>query len=99
MPKILEKIPVLIFAGDQDLICNYVGLEASMQAMTWNGHTGFGVRLAYPLRVFCQYLTIQQTVQTQSWSVNNTPAGTWVSNRNLTYAKVGSCKRYNPMAS
>lgn len=43
LPKILEKIPVLIFAGDQDLICNYMGLEAMMQAMTWNGHTGFGV--------------------------------------------------------
>jgi hypothetical protein len=45
LPKILEKIPVLIFAGDQDLICNYMGLEAMIQAMSWNGYTGFGVSL------------------------------------------------------
>lgn len=27
-------------------------------------------------------------MQTQSWSVDGTPAGTWVSSRNLTYVKV-----------
>ncbi|KAJ8516650.1 hypothetical protein ONZ45_g6071 [Pleurotus djamor] len=43
LPKVLERIPVLIFAGDQDLICNYVGLEAMIQAMTWNGGTGLGI--------------------------------------------------------
>ncbi|PFH50137.1 hypothetical protein AMATHDRAFT_41047 [Amanita thiersii Skay4041] len=42
LPKVLSKIPVLIFAGDQDLICNYVGLEAMISAMTWNGATGLG---------------------------------------------------------
>jgi hypothetical protein len=34
---------VLIFAGDQDFICNYMGLESMIQAMTWNGGTGLGV--------------------------------------------------------
>ena len=43
LPRVLEKIPVMIFAGDQDLICNYVGLEAMMQGMAWNGATGLGV--------------------------------------------------------
>lgn len=70
LPRVLEKIPVLLFAGDQDLICNYVGLESLMQSMTWNGETGLG------------------TVQTQSWSVGGSPAGTWVSSRNLTYVKI-----------
>ena len=36
---------VLLFAGDQDLICNYVGIENLIQAMTWNGATGLGVRV------------------------------------------------------
>ena len=31
LPSVIERVPVLIFAGDQDLICNYVGLEAMMQ--------------------------------------------------------------------
>ena len=47
LPKVLSKLPVLIFAGDQDLICNYVGLEAMMKSMTWNGGTGLGVILLF----------------------------------------------------
>ena len=43
IPDVLAKIPVLIFAGDQDLICNYVGLEAMIKEMTWNGAKGLGV--------------------------------------------------------
>ncbi|KAF9035088.1 alpha/beta-hydrolase [Hymenopellis radicata] len=70
LPSIIERIPVLIFAGDQDIICNYVGLESMIAGMTWNGETGLG------------------TVQTQSWSVNEKSAGTWVESRNLTYAKI-----------
>ncbi|TFK94266.1 alpha/beta-hydrolase [Polyporus arcularius HHB13444] len=42
LPRILEKIPVMLFVGDQDLICNYVGVESMIQAMTWNGETGLG---------------------------------------------------------
>jgi len=42
LPKILEKLSILLFAGDQDLICNYVGIEALISALTWNGGTGFG---------------------------------------------------------
>lgn len=34
---------MLLFAGDQDFICNYMGIESMMQAMTWNGGTGLGV--------------------------------------------------------
>ncbi|KAL0577452.1 Cell death protease [Marasmius crinis-equi] len=78
LPKILEKIPVLIFAGDQDLICNYVGLEAMIQDLTWNGGTGLG------------------TVKMEQWRVNNTAAGTWVSSRNLTYAKIFNASHMAP---
>lgn len=78
LPSVIERIPVLIFAGDQDLICNHVGLEAMIQAMTWNGAKGLGV------------------VQTQSWSVAGTPAGTWVSSRNLTYAKIFNASHMAP---
>jgi carboxypeptidase D len=43
IPKVLERIPVLLFAGDQDFICNYMGIESMIKAMTWNGGTGLGV--------------------------------------------------------
>ncbi|KAG6832352.1 Cell death protease [Tephrocybe sp. NHM501043] len=78
LPRVLSKLPVLIFAGDQDLICNYVGLESMIKEMTWNGATGLG------------------TVQTQSWNVNATPAGTWVTSRNLTYAKIFNASHMAP---
>ncbi|TDL29373.1 KEX1 protein [Rickenella mellea] len=42
IPKLLGKIPILLFAGDQDLICNYMGIESMIQKMTWNGATGLG---------------------------------------------------------
>ncbi|KAI0375946.1 alpha/beta-hydrolase [Pilatotrama ljubarskyi] len=70
LPRVLERIPVLLFVGDQDLICNYVGIESMIQAMHWNGETGLG------------------KVQTQSWTVDGNPAGTWVGSRNLTYVKI-----------
>ena len=44
LPRVLSKIPVMIFAGDQDLICNYIGLENMIKGLTWNGETGLGVR-------------------------------------------------------
>ncbi len=44
LPRLLERIPVMLFAGDQDLICNYLGQESLIQALTWNGGTGLGVR-------------------------------------------------------
>ncbi|KAF9057813.1 alpha/beta-hydrolase [Panaeolus papilionaceus] len=42
LPRILEKIKVLIFAGDQDLICNYMGLENMIKNLNWAGQTGLG---------------------------------------------------------
>ncbi|KAI0691379.1 alpha/beta-hydrolase [Cytidiella melzeri] len=69
-PRLLERIPVMLFVGDQDIICNYMGIESLIANLHWNGETGLG------------------TVQTQLWSVGGSPAGTWVSSRNLTYVKI-----------
>lgn len=49
LPRLLERNPVLFFAGDQDFICNYLGQESLIQALTWNGGTGLGVRAGFPL--------------------------------------------------
>nr|ODN91244.1 pheromone-processing carboxypeptidase KEX1 [Cryptococcus depauperatus CBS 7841] len=43
LPGILEKgVPILMFAGDEDLICNYKGIERIVNGLTWNGETGIG---------------------------------------------------------
>ncbi|KAI1302159.1 Cell death protease [Mortierella claussenii] len=41
LPDILDKIGVLLFSGDQDLICNHIGTEYLISNMTWQGIQGF----------------------------------------------------------
>ncbi|KAL1741598.1 Alpha/Beta hydrolase protein [Schizophyllum fasciatum] len=42
LPALLARIDVLLFAGDRDYICNYVGQEDLIADLTWNGETGLG---------------------------------------------------------
>lgn len=43
LPGILEKgVKVLMFAGDEDLICNYIGIERMIEVLDWSGEVGFG---------------------------------------------------------
>ena len=44
LPGLLEKIPIMLFHGDQDFVCNYLGVERMIEALEWNGETGFSVR-------------------------------------------------------
>ncbi|MCJ1318181.1 hypothetical protein MMC15_003509 [Xylographa vitiligo] len=41
VPGILEKIPVLIYAGDADFICNWLGNEAWTEALEWPGKAAY----------------------------------------------------------
>ena len=42
MPPILDEgIKVLIYAGDQDYICNWLGIQAWTNKMDWSGHDAF----------------------------------------------------------
>lgn len=45
LPGLADRIPVLLFAGDQDVICNYVGQEMMLEKMSWRGAVGMQVRL------------------------------------------------------
>lgn len=38
----MKEIQVLLFSGEYDLICNYVGTEYLIGNMTWNNAKGFG---------------------------------------------------------
>ena len=44
-PELLQKMKILLFAGDQDLICNHLGIEMLIDALEWNGQFGLGVSL------------------------------------------------------
>jgi cathepsin A (carboxypeptidase C) len=41
VPGILEEIPVLIYAGDADYICNWLGNQAWTEALEWPGQKSF----------------------------------------------------------
>ncbi|KKA31040.1 hypothetical protein TD95_002964 [Thielaviopsis punctulata] len=41
VPKILEQIPVLVYAGDADYICNWLGNQAWTNQLEWPGHKAF----------------------------------------------------------
>jgi cathepsin A (carboxypeptidase C) len=41
VPKLLEQIPVLIYAGDADFICNWLGNRAWVNALEWKGQKSF----------------------------------------------------------
>jgi len=41
VPGILEKMPVLIYAGDADFICNWLGNKAWSEALEWPGQKKF----------------------------------------------------------
>ncbi|EGE09546.1 carboxypeptidase [Trichophyton equinum CBS 127.97] len=40
-PACSRKIPVLIYAGDADFICNWLGNQAWTDALEWPGHKKF----------------------------------------------------------
>lgn len=41
LPKLLNKIKVMLFSGDQDLICCHDGTEKMIDELTWRGHKGW----------------------------------------------------------
>lgn len=41
VPELLQKVPIMFFNGQYDLLCNYKGVEASLNAIEWDGTIGF----------------------------------------------------------
>ncbi|CDR87265.1 related to KEX1 protein precursor [Sporisorium scitamineum] len=43
LPELLESgVKVLLFAGEEDLICNAIGVQRAADNLEWNGSKGFG---------------------------------------------------------
>ncbi|KAF8977297.1 Cell death protease [Entomortierella lignicola] len=41
LPDVLEKIEVMLYSGEQDLICNHIGTEYLISNLTWQGEKGY----------------------------------------------------------
>jgi carboxypeptidase D len=72
LPDILKEIPVLLFSGEFDLICNYVGTEYLIGNMTWNGGRGF----------------TKKHTKKEIWKIDDKLAGYYTQERNLTYVLI-----------
>lgn len=51
VPGIMEKIPVLIYAGDADFICNWLGNQAWTEALEWPGQEAYNKIDLEPLKL------------------------------------------------
>ncbi|KAF2204713.1 alpha/beta-hydrolase [Delitschia confertaspora ATCC 74209] len=72
LPDILAEVPIVLFSGDKDFICNHMGTEAFIDNLNFNG--GKGMELSpgvYAPR--------------RDWTFEGEPAGTYQEARNLTY--------------
>ena len=72
LPDILAHVPVVLFSGNQDLICNHLGTEQLIHNMAWNGGTGFE-------------LSPGTLAPRRDWTFEGEPAGIYQEARNLTY--------------
>jgi len=72
LPELLAQVPIVLFSGDQDLICNHLGTESLIDRMSWNGGRGFEISPGV-------------VAPRQDWTFEGEPAGTYQEARNLTY--------------
>ena len=72
LPDIIKTVPIILFSGDQDLICNHIGTEELIHNMEWNGGTGFE-------------LSPGTWAPRKHWTFEGEPAGIYQQARNLTY--------------
>lgn len=72
LPDILKEVPIVLFSGAEDMICNHLGTEALIGNMEWNGGKGFE-------------LSPGNWAPRRDWTFEGEPAGFWQEARNLTY--------------
>lgn len=76
LPEIIAQVPVVLFSGDQDLLCNHIGTEMLIDRMTWNGGKGFELSPGS-----------KEMAPRRAWTVDGMEAGFWQEARNLTYIR------------
>ncbi|PLW11484.1 hypothetical protein PCANC_03686 [Puccinia coronata f. sp. avenae] len=82
---LLKKLKVLIYVGDQDFMCNSLGLNRSLSGLEWNAQTGFGVD------------DHDLPILPQDYYVNGTKQGSWTEARGLTFVKFDHASHLVPV--
>ncbi|KAM3160428.1 Pheromone-processing carboxypeptidase KEX1 [Lachancea thermotolerans] len=86
LPGLLEAgLEVMLFNGDQDIICNNMGVEAVISQMSWGGETGFS-----------ENVQLYDWVYRSPENSEITPAGFVKYDRNLTFMSVYNASHMVP---
>lgn len=72
LPSLLEQVPIILFSGEKDIICNHLGTEEMIHNMEWNNGKGFE-------------LSPGTWAPRRDWTFEGEPAGIYQEARNLTY--------------
>lgn len=97
IPTLIEDdIEVVMFNGDQDLICNHVGNEKLIQSLKW-GQQVFGRQGEMLAQVSEESSGFRSDEPFEDWFVNGTAAGTIQTGRNLTYIKIFNASHMVPV--
>lgn len=74
LPGLLAEMPIVLFSGDKDLICNHIGTENLINRLEFNGGKGMEISTG-------------MTAPKRDWTFENEPAGQYQTARNLTYLR------------
>lgn len=83
VPGLIERIPVLIYAGDADFICNWLGNKAWSEALEWPGQKKFASADLVDLKLGA--------------ASNGKKIGEWKSEGNFTYIRIHAGGHMVPM--
>ena len=72
LPDILKEVPIVLFSGATDLICNHIGTEDLINNLFWGGRQGFEISAG-------------TWAPRRAWMFEGENAGFWQEARNLTY--------------
>lgn len=72
LPDLIAEVPIVLFSGAEDMICNHIGTEELISNMQWAGGKGFE-------------LSPGVWAPRRDWEFEGEPAGFWQEARNLTY--------------
>lgn len=76
IPGLIDQgLKVLLFNGDQDLICNWRGAEKMIENLSWGGEASSG-------------FLDTKAEKSEDWFVNGATAGTFQMGRNLTFIRI-----------
>lgn len=73
LPNLLKQMKILLYAGDQDFMCNALGINRSINALEWEDQTGWGVD------------GLGHQVNSSDYIVNGKRVGSWTEARGLSF--------------